>query len=149
MFPDWINQSTGSTVSLDLAPNVSHNFLGIILCSKISGYGFSINVKTTTNDCVWRHGLPSCNSYPNDYTNMPRMILEPKTIFSITDCDESIEFTASIEFRENNTLLTKNGEITGYHLLYKPEVAIVEECGSTAVNVDEETGHSSKRLKLL
>ncbi|KAK1367923.1 hypothetical protein POM88_034015 [Heracleum sosnowskyi] len=131
MFPEWINQSRGSTVSLDLPPNVSHNFLGIILCSRIwssDKESYSVNVKTNTNDCVWRHGLPSWNTNPDDYTDTPRMILEPRTVFSITDSDESIEFTASMESRENNTVSTESGEITGFHLLYKGD-----ECDSTAV----------------
>ncbi|KAK1382361.1 hypothetical protein POM88_020096 [Heracleum sosnowskyi] len=118
-FPDWISLSSnrGSTVSLELLPNVSHNFLGMILCFKsFEDSVISYSVKNTNKDFVW-----SGKSYISYHTSM--MIIVPKSIFSISDGDEKIELTA-------------DAEILGIHLMHK------NECDDTIVNVERNSTFS-------
>lgn len=164
VFPDWICQSSdwigrtisfGSEVSLDLPPNMSHNFLALILCSRFSRDGKAYySVKTTTNHFVWRQGVPSLRyfyDHYDDYNCVPCMDVVPRTIFSVADRDDRIKFKARQKYYEscgdNVTLLTQAAEILGLYLLYKPEITVFNECNRTTIDVDEEGRHSSKRLK--
>ncbi|XP_063942126.1 disease resistance protein RPV1-like isoform X1 [Daucus carota subsp. sativus] len=166
VFPDWICQSSdwigktisfGSKVSLDLPPNMSHNFLALILCSRFSRDGEAYySVKTTTNDFVWRQGVPSLRyfyDHYDDYNRVPCMDVVPRKVFSVTDSDYRIIFKARQKYYEscgdNVTLLTQAAEILGLYLLYKPEITVFNECNRTTIDVDEEGRHSSKRLKHL
>lgn len=148
VFPDWISQSPDwisetssycSAVSLDLPPNLSHNFLALILCSKFPWHGKAYySVKTTTNDFVWIQGFPSLRCFYNDrddHKDNPCIDVVPRAIFSVTDSDNRIEFAAHQEYyrssSNNLTLLTENAEILGIHLLCKPEITIFDECDRT------------------
>ncbi|KAK1382386.1 hypothetical protein POM88_020121 [Heracleum sosnowskyi] len=104
--PDWIGQSStlGSRVSINLPPNVSHDFLALILCFKHWGVvtykKTTYSVKNTTSGFIWS------GSFDNDYPEA-QIIIVPRSIFSLEDGDQRIELRA-------------NAEILGIHLLYKP-----------------------------
>ncbi|KAK1382372.1 hypothetical protein POM88_020107 [Heracleum sosnowskyi] len=104
-FPDWISHSSNSrsTLSLDLQPNESHNFLGMVLCLKICGdnelFDIKYSVKTTTSDLIW-----SDDRLYTSYYHESWMVIVPRSFFSAGDGDDRIELTA-------------NAEIHGLHLL--------------------------------
>lgn len=108
-FPDWISQSSnsGSTLSLDLQPNESDNFLGMVFCLKSCGDSelddIHYSVKTTITDVKW-----SDERLYTPYYHESWMVIVPRSIFTARDGDDRIELTA-------------NAEILGYHLLYKTE----------------------------
>lgn len=163
MFPDWISQSPDwisrrkincSTVHLNLPSNLSHNFLALILCSKFSRDGKAkayYSVETNTNNFVWRHGFLSLRYYYHDYDDYNGtscIDVVPRTIFSVTDGDDRIEFKAHQEYYSQDvTLLTEKPKILGIHLLCKPEVIVFDKSDRSTIYVDEERRHSSKRLK--
>ncbi|KAK1367906.1 hypothetical protein POM88_033998 [Heracleum sosnowskyi] len=149
-FPDWVSQdwmsrtiNSASTVSSDLPPDVLHNFLAMILFRKNWGdffNRFNYSVKTNTN-VFELTDMPSLES--NGFLTEPKfssMIIVTRTVFSVTDSDDRIEFTAHPQRLGNK----ENVEIVGIHLLYKPGVTLID---NTTINVDEEKVHSSKRLK--
>lgn len=152
VFPDWISQSPdwvgetsdlGSTVSIDLPPNLLQNFLAMILCSKHSGnekHGIAVySVKTTTNDFVLRDN-PLLRYLYDGCDDDSCINIVPRTIFSIKDGDDKIEFTACLHFfGDNVTISTEKAKILGIHLLYNPEIRTLDECNSATINVDEET----------
>ncbi|KAL8090673.1 hypothetical protein AgCh_039925 [Apium graveolens] len=114
-FPDWISQSSEyestmssnegskycSTMSLSLPPNVSYNYLGMILC--ISSWTFSTKyfVENTTSDFTWRGEFES-------YGDKSLMVIVPRSTFSIEDGDDTIKSEAD-----------GCAKIHGIHLLYK------------------------------
>ena len=112
--------NSGSTVSLDLAPNVSHNFLAMILCFTHLGgyinYATTYSVKNVTSDFVWTGSF-----YIN---NGPLMVIVPRSDFPVTEGDDKIELTAP------------RVKIHGIHLLYKTEEATTtDEYSSSTVDV--------------
>ncbi|KAK1367918.1 hypothetical protein POM88_034010 [Heracleum sosnowskyi] len=155
--PDWVDQdwisrtsNSASTVSSDLPPDVSPNFMAMILCCKHMVFFHLANysVKTNTNDFEWI-GMPQRE------TDLSYMIIVPRTVFSVTDSDDRIEFTV-LSVTDSDDEITahphwlgdeENVEIPGIHLLYKSDVTLIDECDSNTINVDEEKVHSSKRLK--
>ncbi|KAK1356794.1 hypothetical protein POM88_050050 [Heracleum sosnowskyi] len=116
---DSISQSSdsGSTISSDLAcqkiqwsidlpPNVSHNFLGMILCFNYPVDKFYIieySIENTTS------GFRLSDSLYNSHNTESLMVIVPRSIFSVSDGDHRVELTANIE-------------IHGIHLLYKTEL---------------------------
>ncbi|XP_063938664.1 TMV resistance protein N-like [Daucus carota subsp. sativus] len=127
-FPDWINESldlsesanSESTLSLNLVPDVSHNFLAMILCFTHLGgyinYVSTYSVKNIRSDFVWTGSF-----YIN---NGPLMIIVPRSDFPVTEGDDKIELTAP------------RVKIHGIHLLYKTEEATTtDEYSSSTVNV--------------
>ncbi|KAK1379455.1 hypothetical protein POM88_026199 [Heracleum sosnowskyi] len=108
-FPEWINESAnlGSTVSLDLSPNMSHNLLAMILCfTHIGGYinyVTTYSVKNVTSDFKW-----SDSFYVNSGS---LMVIVPGSVFPVIKGDDKIELTAA------------RVRIHGIHLLYKTEIA--------------------------
>ncbi|KAK1367912.1 hypothetical protein POM88_034004 [Heracleum sosnowskyi] len=160
--PDWVDQdwisrtsNYASTVSSDLPPDVSPNFMAMILCCKHMDFFHHANysVKTNTNVFEWI-GMPQIETFSTD---LSYMIIVPRTVFSVTDSDDRIEFTVlSVTDSDDRIEITalphwlkdeENVEILGIHLLYKSDVTLIDECDSTTINVDEEKVHSSKRLK--
>lgn len=158
VFPDWISQSAdwisqssniGPTVSLRLPPNVSHNFLGMILCFEhLEALNFrraTYSVKTTTNNFVWSHGgnVSLSDFDDEDYDHLSCMDIVPKSIFSLRDGDDKIEFTAAPiifvfdSYPFGGSELTADATILGIHLLYKKEIAMIGECKSTILNEEE------------
>ncbi|XP_017235570.1 disease resistance protein RPV1 isoform X2 [Daucus carota subsp. sativus] len=135
-FPDWISRSrdSGSTVTLDLQPDVSQNFLGMILCFKYCDdegfYRLDYSVKTTTSNLKCSYdGLYA------HYYNESWMVVVPRSVFTVTDADYSIELVA-------------NQDILGVHLLYKMEIPKIEH-DSTKGQVQDEGSYPFKRLKHL
>lgn len=169
MFPDWINQSEnwisqssdlGSTVSLALAPNMSHNFLGMVLCfdhnETLNLQKATYSVKTTTNNFVWSDGGNGrfCDYDDEDFYHLSSMDIVPKSIFSLRDGDDKIEFNAApIIFDYHDpfraSILKADATHLGIHLLYKIEIAVIDECESTIVNAEEERSCPSKQSKHL
>ncbi|KAK1353331.1 hypothetical protein POM88_052466 [Heracleum sosnowskyi] len=133
-FPDWISPSSdfGSSMSLDLPPNVSHNFLAMVLCFKRTGHPdidlLNYSVHNTTSDFKWT------DSVRYDYHDVMIIVL-PRSIFSVNDGDETIE-------------LRSNQGIIGIHLMYQTENT-TDEHDSSIVNVEDESSYPSKRLKHL
>ncbi|KAK1382380.1 hypothetical protein POM88_020115 [Heracleum sosnowskyi] len=125
-FPDWISQSNdlGTTVTLNLASNVLHTFLGIILCFKHrdnNSHRIHYSLRNTISGSVWSHNL-----YTLDH-NESWMVIVPRSL-----CPVNIDGYNRIELR------TKNADVLGYHLLH-----------STTVTVEDERSCPSKRLKHL
>lgn len=101
---DWFSQSSnlgttvslsnlGTIVSLELPPNVSNNYLGMRLCFQHPGdenFQSVLFNKTTTNDFVWSDG-GNFSSF-NDYYHISHMDIVPRSIFSVRDGDDRIEF---------------------------------------------------------
>lgn len=135
-FPDWISPSSnlGSPLSLDLPPNVSQNYLAMILCFKHWGdkqsYRRNFSVKTTPSDVIW-NGKAHCTP---DYYHESCMVIVPRSIFLVRDGDDRIEITAE-------------AEIYGIHLLYQTETTMTDEYNDTTVSVEDEGSYPSKRLK--
>ena len=123
-FPEWLSLSSnlGPIMSMDLLPDVSHGFLGMILCFKHLGddeyYSTNYSVKNATSDFIWSDNFDICD-------DESLMVIVPRSIFSIRDGDDRIELT------------TKNAEILGIHLLYKTETVMIEEYDNIAA-VDED-----------
>ncbi|KAK1367909.1 hypothetical protein POM88_034001 [Heracleum sosnowskyi] len=152
--PDWVDQdwisrtsNSASTVSSDLPPDVSPNFMSMILCCKHrdSFHHANYSVKTNTNVFEWI-GMPQIK------TDLSYMSIVPRTVFSVTDSDDRIEFTVlsvtgNDDASDDESDDEENVEILGIHLLYKSDVTLIDECDSNTINVDEEKVHSSKRLK--
>ncbi|KAL8090595.1 TMV resistance protein N-like [Apium graveolens] len=134
-FPDWISQSSnlGSPLSLDLPPNVSQNYLAMILCFKHWGnkksYRRNFSVKTSTSNFIWS-GDAHCTP---DY-HESCMIIVPRSILLVSDGNDKIEIAAE-------------AEIYGIHLLYQTETTMTDGYNSTAVIVEDEGSYPSKRLK--
>ncbi|KAK1382305.1 hypothetical protein POM88_020040 [Heracleum sosnowskyi] len=115
-FPDWISKSTmycRSTMYLDLPPNVSHKYLGMILCIRTLSYFTSYSVektsyyvKKTPSDVIWR-GL-----FEN-YGYKKLMVIVPRSTFLVKDGDYSITVKVG-----------PHVEIYGVHLLYGTEDAL-------------------------
>ncbi|KAK1367905.1 hypothetical protein POM88_033997 [Heracleum sosnowskyi] len=150
-FPDWVSQdwisrtsNFASTVFTDLPPDVSHNALAMILFRKNWGVcfnRFNYSVKTNTN--VFELTDMPLLVFRISYLTEPdfsSMIIVPRTVFSVTDSDDRIEFTAHPRQLGDD----EDIHILGIHLLYKPGVTLID---SNTINVDEEKVHSSKRLK--
>ncbi|KAK1382307.1 hypothetical protein POM88_020042 [Heracleum sosnowskyi] len=128
-FPDWISQSSEyesmsfkesiesneyyPTMSLDLPTNVSHNYLGMILCIRSSKSFTSYSVEKTTSDFIWRGEFES-----DGYKSL--MVIVPRSTFCVEDGDDKIILKAN-----------RRSKVYGIHLLYK-----TEEYDSTAVNED-------------
>ncbi|XP_063940300.1 TMV resistance protein N-like isoform X2 [Daucus carota subsp. sativus] len=94
--PSWISQLHDSEsrrrVSLDLTPSTSHNFLGTILCFKeATSVHWNENTYSIKNI---RSGFKWSSSIHNYYTD-GLIIIVPESIFSVTDSDHRIEFTAA------------------------------------------------------
>ena len=85
---------------LDLLPNMSHYFLGMILCFKSLGSSTNYSIKNTTSDFIWNGSFDLCS-------RDSLMVIVPISIFSVSHGDDKIELT------------TENAEIYGIHLLYK------------------------------
>ncbi|KAK1367915.1 hypothetical protein POM88_034007 [Heracleum sosnowskyi] len=141
-FPDWVSQdwisrtsNFASTVFTDLPPDVSHNALAMILFRKNWGVcfnRFNYSVKTNTN--VFELTDMPLLVFRISYLTEPdfsSMIIVPRTVFSVTDSDDRIEFTAHPHRWGDE----ENVEIFGIHLLYKSDVTLID---STSINVDEE-----------
>lgn len=166
MFPEWISKpadwfsqssnlgttvcisNLGTRVSLELPPNLSHNYVGMILCFQHSGdenfQSVFYSIKTTTNDFVWSDG--GNFSLSGDYYHKSSMHIVPKSIFSVRDGDNRIEFSAARKLNLYNatserTELTENAEILGIHLLYKTESTMIDNCDNTIVNVEDERSY--------
>ncbi|KAK1382024.1 hypothetical protein POM88_019759 [Heracleum sosnowskyi] len=124
-FPDWITQSSvqGSAVyrrirlqtekissSVNLQPNLSQNYLGLILFfqSWQLYHELDYSVMTSASN-VFRS---------NDYTS-DTIVIVPRSIFTVTDADHTIKFTS-------------NANKQWIHLLYK------NEDDNTTVNVEDE-----------
>lgn len=127
-FPDWISQSRnlrGSTTSLYLRPNVSHNLLGMILCFKhLEDFDLiEYSVENTTSRFILQGKL-------NNYNHDSLMVIVPTSIFPVIDGDSRIK------------LRTINADILVIHLLYKDEITTID-----SVNIEEERSYPSKRLK--
>ncbi|KAL1834556.1 hypothetical protein ACET3Z_004207 [Daucus carota] len=139
---DWISKTSNSvsTVSLDLPEDLSQNFLAMILFIKSSSRGRAVSsVKTTTNNISWSFRYTS--SYYDDYQDISCMDIVPRSIFSVTDDDDIIEFTASLEVESSGigmpfTRKLEIPEILGIHLVYKPETDITDE--GLQSSIDEE-----------
>lgn len=112
-------------MSKDLQQNASLNFLGIILCFNSSGHGGNYSVKNITSGLIWSDHL-----YRVDNNNT-KIVLVPRSIFSISDGDERIELTS----------IAKN--IIGIDLLYKWETTTIDEYDSSSVNLQDERSNSS------
>ncbi|XP_074359278.1 TMV resistance protein N-like isoform X3 [Apium graveolens] len=114
--PYWTSESLetpsraseySESVYAELLPNESHNFMGIILCFNDpiqSCVGFNYSVKNTTSGFM--------RSYSSDVPGYEgfdwlMMVIVPKSIFSITDDDNTIELTVD-----------KRVNLVGIHLLY-------------------------------
>lgn len=119
-FPDWIRQSldwirqsseTGSTASFNMPPNVSHNFLAMILCFKNWGIvtysKTTYSVKNTTSGFIWS------GSFDNNHPEA-NIVVVPRSIFSLEDADQRIELTA-------------NAEILWIHLLCRTEITMIDQ----------------------
>lgn len=125
-YPHWLS-NLGSTVSLDLQSNLSHNFLAMILCSKFSRKGTAfISVATTTDRIFWSFGFEKFSF--DDYKEFSYMEIVPRTILPLTEDDSRIEFKAYLDCYDDNKFSSSNAEILGIHLLYKPVITIVDEC---------------------
>ena len=121
-------------MTLDLQPDVSQNFLGMILCFKYCDdegfYRLDYSVKTTTSNLKCSYdGLYA------HYYNESWMVVVPRSVFTVTDADYSIELVA-------------NQDILGVHLLYKMEIPKIEH-DSTKGQVQDEGSYPFKRLKHL
>ncbi|XP_074333532.1 TMV resistance protein N-like isoform X2 [Apium graveolens] len=168
VFPDWISQSadwisqssnSASTVYLHLPPNVSHNFLGMVLCFEhmeaLNLQRASYSVMTTTNNFAWsdRGNLPFSDYDDEDYDHLSCMDIVPKSVFSLRDSDDKIKFTAApIIFVFDSTPfggseLIADATILGIHLLYKTETAVIDKCEITIVSAEEERSCPSKQSK--
>ncbi|XP_074359467.1 uncharacterized protein LOC141698600 isoform X2 [Apium graveolens] len=127
-FPDWISKSSEyesmssfmsiepndgyPTMSLNLPPNVSHNYLGMILCIRSSKSLTSYSIEKTASNFIWRGEFESYGSYKS------LMVIVPKSTFSVEDGDDRIILKAN-----------RRAKVYGIHLLYK-----TEEFDSTTVN---------------
>lgn len=139
MFPNWTSESpywisrssnVGSTVSLDLPPNVSCNFWAMFICCKHRYYvddrSKVYSVKTTTNDFAWKgseddHYLFDGNS---------SMIIVPRSIFSVTDSDNKIELSVeptSMFGLGDGELSSARNHILGIHLQYRTKITMTDE----------------------
>ncbi|KAK1386344.1 hypothetical protein POM88_024079 [Heracleum sosnowskyi] len=118
-FPDWIIQSSvqGSVVddlteeissSVNLQPNLSQNYLGLILCFAQVYDELDFSVMTSASN-VFRSYLNLDDS---------SIVIVPRSIFTVTDTDTMIKFTS-------------NARRHWIHLLYK------NEDDSTTVNVED------------
>lgn len=100
-FPDWISQSPywigqsgklRSRMTLNLPPNVSHNFLAMILCLQNLGcvsYDPTFYlIKNTRSNYTWR------SNFLSKYHEV-QIVIVPKSIFSINDGDDRIELLTS------------------------------------------------------
>ncbi|XP_074357077.1 TMV resistance protein N-like [Apium graveolens] len=109
-FPEWINQSSeyGPTMSLDLQPNVSPNYLGMILCfQRAVGcycYILDFSAKTLSTNFTWSDTF-------HDVYYDSCIVVVPRSIFSVGGCDNRIE-------------VISNGDaaIFGIHLLSETEI---------------------------
>ncbi|KAK1367921.1 hypothetical protein POM88_034013 [Heracleum sosnowskyi] len=138
-----IGQSTDSRsrVFLDLPPNNSHNFLAMILCYKDFGsYKGSYSVRTTTKEFDWRVEDSLHSYFPFFEICDSCLDIVPKSTFSVTDGDSRIGFRC---------FGASTGEILGFHLLYKMDITITDECDSTTVNADKERTHFSEQWESL
>lgn len=101
-YSDWIGQSSEcvSTMSLDLQPNASHNFLGIILVFE-DDYNFDYSVKNVTS------GFVLSDHHYSLYKHEILIVIVPGSIFSISKGDNRIELTSTLK------------NIIGIHLLHK------------------------------
>lgn len=103
-FLDWNSESShlqANTYS-DLLPNVSHNFLGMILFFvPFQTYTLTYNIKNTTSDSIWES---------DSFDGCPElvMVIVPRSIFTVSDGD-------------GIRLTSENANIYGIHLLYKPD----------------------------
>ncbi|KAK1367913.1 hypothetical protein POM88_034005 [Heracleum sosnowskyi] len=156
---DWFSQSSnlgtrvcisnlGTRVCLELPPNVSHNYVGMILCFQHSGdkncQSVFYSIETTTDDFVWIDGGDFSSS--DDYYHISRMDIVSKSIFSVIDGDHRIEFSAARKINLYNatserTESTENAEILGIHLLYRTECTMIDECNNSTVNVEDERSY--------
>ncbi|XP_063943688.1 TMV resistance protein N isoform X3 [Daucus carota subsp. sativus] len=119
-FPKWISQGEyGTTMSLDLAPNMAHNYLGMILCFKCQAGGGSFLIDYSLKT--------SASNFIKSDTEMEVygacMIIVPRSIFSVRDGDNRIELTAG-----------GYAEISGLHLLYKTENCRRRKRGTNMLN---------------
>ncbi|KAK1382303.1 hypothetical protein POM88_020038 [Heracleum sosnowskyi] len=133
-FPDWISQSIvyGSTTSINLRPNESQDFLGIILCFKHLDIYCSTKytVKNCTSKFIWSNSI---EIYGNESESV--MVIVPRSIFSVGYDDDRIE-------------ITWDGVIVhGIHILYRTEISMIHEYKSTTINVEDEQCYPSKRSK--
>ncbi|KAK1386343.1 hypothetical protein POM88_024078 [Heracleum sosnowskyi] len=147
-FPDWIIQSSVQasksildseaaeeiSSSVNLQPNLSQNYLGLILCFQ-SWLLYDYSVMTSASNVL---RLRSDTGFEDS-----SIVIVPRSIFTVTDADHTIKFTSTARKH-------------WIHLLYKTED------DNTTVNVEDERntlsasdlevedgGHPSKRLKLL
>lgn len=122
-------------MSLGLSPDVSHNFLGMVLCfDHMEDMYFQravYSVKTTTSDFAWSDGR-YFSFYTEDeeeeFDHCSCMHIVPKSIFSLSDDDDEIEFTAApvifyFKFGDlEDCERTETARILGIHLLYKSDL---------------------------
>ncbi|KAL8090316.1 hypothetical protein AgCh_039695 [Apium graveolens] len=105
-FPDWISQFSNfrQKMSIDLPPNMSDDFLGMILCFKHLGddlfQAAYHSVKNTRSTCIWRDSSEL-------FYGETLMVIVPGSIFSVRDGASKFELT------------TTDAEISGTLLLYK------------------------------
>lgn len=115
-------------MSVDMPPDMSHNFLAMILCFKLcedteirllndlrpSYY----DVQNTSSGFILQGSFDN-----HDHESL--MVIVPRSIFSVKDGDDRIE-------------LTFDAEILGIHLMCNTEITKIDECNSIAVSVDDD-----------
>lgn len=106
---------------MDLPPDVSHGFLGMILCFKHPGMIYFtrmiILLKTPLVIFIWSGDF-------DIYEGESLMVIVPRFIFFVRDGDDRIE------------LITKKAEIFRILLMYNTEFVMIEEYDNTA-SLDE------------
>ncbi|KAK1382368.1 hypothetical protein POM88_020103 [Heracleum sosnowskyi] len=134
-FPDWTFQSSnfGSTMCLDLPPNVSRDYLAMILCFTLRGNNdlniSTYSVKNTTSKFIWNYSFLS-------HYHESLIVILPSSSFSVRDGDQRIE-------------ITSNSEICGSHLLYRADVTGMDEYNSSTFIAEDNRSCPSKRSKHL
>ncbi|KAK1385853.1 hypothetical protein POM88_023588 [Heracleum sosnowskyi] len=114
-FPDWISQPTEceltkssdgyfSTMFLNLPPNVSPNYLGMILCIRSSKRftSYSVTKGMDGNRFTWSGEFES-------FGDKSLMVIVPRSTFAVEDGDDKIKLEAD------------GCDIYGIHLLYYSE----------------------------
>ena len=131
-FPDWIIPDASSSVnssketadgdaslSVNLRPNLSHNYLGMILCFDLRYYDACYSVMTSTSNILESRIYDS------------GIVIVPRSIFRVTDTDHTIKLAIKFASRGVNR--------HWIHLLYKNEDTSITH------NVADEGNTSSVR----
>lgn len=133
---DSLNPEISSSVNLQ--PNLSHNYLGMILSFNMMGktHEPDYSVMTSASNIL--------RSRHQDERHQSGVKIVPRSIFTVTDTDHAIK-------------VKSNASSHWIHLLYKNEddstsVNVEDERNNplaSDLEVEEEGGYPSKRLKLL